>query len=55
MNEITIQWIIDTLKKSGCNSKKIVINRLSNLSNEDLESLLKDVCIKCMEKQGKKT
>lgn len=49
MNELTIQWIIETLKKEGCNSKKIVIDRLSNLSEEDLDALLTDVCIKNME------
>lgn len=51
MNNLTIQWIIDTLKKSGCNSKQIVIDRLSNLSSEDLDNLLTDVCIKNIEKE----
>lgn len=37
--KLTINWIINTLKKSGVNSKQIVINRLQLASNDDLITL----------------
>ena len=37
--KLTINWIINTLKKSGINSKQIVINRLQFASNDDLITL----------------
>ena len=37
--KLTINWIINTLKKSGINSKQIVIDRLQLVSNDDLIAL----------------
>lgn len=42
MNEnetLTVEWIIETLKKSGCNSKQIVIEKLENANSNDLYNL----------------
>ena len=40
MNEpLTLDWIIATLKKSGVNSKKLVIDRLENASHKELYEL----------------
>lgn len=40
---MTIQAIIDLLKKEGINSKQLVIDKLDNLSYEELKSLERDV------------
>lgn len=37
--KLTINWIITTLKKSGINSKQIVIEKLQLASNDDLITL----------------
>lgn len=36
-------WIISTLKKSGINSKKKVIDRLENISFEELKRFERDI------------
>lgn len=40
---MTIQSIINLLKKSGCNSKQQVINMLENASFKELSELFDDV------------
>ena len=40
---MTIQKIIDLLKKDGINSKQLVIEKLDNLSYEELKSLERDI------------
>lgn len=40
---MTINEIITTLKKSGCNSKQQVICMLENMRRDDLVELLRDV------------
>lgn len=40
---MTINEIITTLKKSGCNSKQQVIDSLENMSRDDLLELQRDV------------
>lgn len=41
MNELlTLDWIITTLKKSGCNSKQIVIDRLEKAHYGELKELI---------------
>ena len=40
---MTINEIITTLKKSGCNSKQQVIVSLENMSRDDLLELQRDV------------
>ena len=44
MNEtLTVEWIISTLKKSGINSKQIMIDRLENSSKNELRNLSNDI------------
>jgi hypothetical protein len=43
MSELTINGIISKLRKSGINSKQEVINKLSNLSKEELLTLKQDI------------
>lgn len=46
MNELTINGIIIELRKSGINSKQEVINKLSNLSKEELLELKQDIKVR---------
>lgn len=39
INNLTLDWIISTLKKSGINSKQIVIDRLEKASDDELDEL----------------
>lgn len=48
-DNLTLNWIITTLKKSGINSKKIVIDRLENASEEDLYILQNSIYERQME------
>jgi hypothetical protein len=47
--KLTLEWIISTLRKSGINSKKIVIDRLENASEEDLYILQNSIYERQME------
>jgi hypothetical protein len=38
--KLTLEWIISTLRKSGINSKKIVINRLEKAHCGELKELI---------------
>lgn len=40
---MTIQTIVDLLKKEGINSKQLVIDKLDNLTYEELKSLERDI------------
>lgn len=40
---MTIEKIVDTLQKTGCNSKQQVIDMLSKASDDDLRELMKDI------------
>lgn len=40
---LSIEWIINTLKKDGCNSKKQVIERLENADINELHYLKRDI------------
>ena len=42
-DKLTLDWIINTLKKSGCNSKQVVIDRLENCEYEELVDLSTDL------------
>lgn len=42
--KLTLNWIIETLSKSGINSKKIVKDRLRNAKSNELYALSADVC-----------
>lgn len=48
-DKLTLDWIITTLKKSGCNSKQIVIDRLEKASEEDLYILQNSIYERQME------
>lgn len=48
---MTIQSIIKLLKRSGINSKQLVINRLNNLNKDELLELRRDITIKICEKE----
>lgn len=45
MSRFTLDWIISTLKKSGCNSKRVVIERLENCKYEELVDLSIDLAL----------
>lgn len=47
--KLTLDWIVRTLKKSGINSKQIVINRLEKASEEDLYILQNSIYERQME------
>lgn len=40
---LTLDYIIDTLKKSGINSKKLIIDKLINASEFDLLTLKRSI------------
>ena len=40
--DLTIKWIIEELKKSGCNSKQVVIDKLESASHKELYELSED-------------
>ena len=40
---MTLKWIIETLKKSGINSKQLVIERLENATSYELLELFVDI------------
>lgn len=42
-DKLTLDWIITTLKKSGCNSKQIVIDRLEKAHCGELKDLINDL------------
>ena len=44
--KLTIDWIIDTLKRDGINSKKIVRYRLRDATKEELKDLSNDAFVK---------
>lgn len=49
---MTIQEIIDLLKKEGIGSKQLVIEKLDNLSYEELKSLERDIKARVALKKG---
>ncbi len=49
---MTIQTIIDLLKKEGIGSKQLVIEKLENLTYEELKSLERDVKARVVLKRG---
>lgn len=42
-NDLTLNWVVDTLRKSGVNSKKQVIDRLENASIFELETFKRSI------------
>ncbi len=42
-DKLTLDWIIATLKKSGINSKQVVIERLENANKNELRNLSNDI------------
>lgn len=48
---MTIQSIIKLLKRSGINSKQLVINQLNNLSKNELLELRRDINKRICEKE----
>ena len=40
---MTIEKIVETLRKTGCNSKQQVIDMLSKASDDELKELMKDI------------
>lgn len=43
ISDLTLDYIIDTLKKSGINSKKIIIDKLTNATEFDLLTLKRSI------------
>lgn len=41
--KLTLEWLIKMLSTDGINSKKIVRERLKNLTSEDVKNLIKDL------------
>lgn len=51
---MTIQRIIDLLKKDGIGSKQLVIEKLDNLTYEELKSLERDIKARIVLERGKR-
>lgn len=43
ISNLTLDYIIDTLKKSGINSKKLIIEKLENATEFDLLTLKRSI------------
>jgi ribosomal protein L10 len=50
---MTIEEIVKELRKSGCNSKQSVIDKLNNLTLEELKMLRRDIQERINLKNGK--
>lgn len=53
-NHLSLDWIISTLKKSGINSKQVVIDRLEKASNGKLRYLSNDIWNVALDKNESK-
>lgn len=50
---LSLEWIIKTLKKDGCNSKKQVIDKLEKANLNELHYLKRDINTIINQKSGK--